>query len=63
MSSTPAIGFSGGGGLTFALAEVVAVSPGVRFLSLPADFDFTALPNRSLSVRALTLDFGLAVRF
>ncbi|MEX2581707.1 MAG: hypothetical protein WD766_00400 [Gemmatimonadota bacterium] len=62
LTSEAAIGYNAGAGLTARFAERFEISPGVRFISAPADFDFTTLPDRHIDVAAFAIDFALAVR-
>lgn len=63
LTSDSATGFSGGVGLGIQLSPGLDFNPGVSFLSIPAEFDFETVPDRSIDVTAFTIDLGIAYRF
>lgn len=63
LTSAPATGFSGAVGVGIQLSPGLHFNPGVSFLSVPAEFDFETVPDRSVDVSAFTIDLGVAYRF
>lgn len=61
--SGSATGFSGALGLAIGLSPGFQLRPGVSFLSVPAEFQFETVPDRSVDVTAFTIDLGVAYRF
>jgi hypothetical protein len=61
--SRSAVGFSGSTGGSYSLGRRWSLTPGVRFLSVPADFQFVDFPQRSIDVTAFSVDLGVALRF
>ena len=62
LTSRAALGFSIGAGVAVPFHGLLELMPGIRFVVAPAEFDFATAPARSFDVRALTLEFGAAVR-
>jgi hypothetical protein len=63
MTSDPAFGFGGAAGVSVPVLGRLEVSPGIRFMAVPAHFDFTVLPDRSVDVTAVSFDLGFAYSF
>jgi hypothetical protein len=63
LTSESGTGFSGAVGIAIELAPRLQVKPGVSFLSVPAEFQFETVPDRSADVTAFTIDLGVAYRF
>jgi len=63
MASKPGIGFDLGAGITLPLSGPIKLTPGVRYLNYPAEFDFQLLPDRSIDVSHFGVDVGLAYQF
>jgi len=63
LTSKSAPGFSGALGIAIDLSPSLEFSPGVSFLSVPAEFEFETVPDRSIDVTAFTIDLGVAYRF
>lgn len=61
--SEAALGFQVGAGATVPLLGGLRFVPGVFYRTYSADLDLGGLPSRSVEVRALLLDVGLAYRF
>lgn len=63
IASKPGIGFDLGAGITLPLTGPFKVTPGIRYIRYPADFEFTVLPDRSIDVSHVGVDVGLAYQF
>lgn len=63
LASDPGVGFSVAAGADFAVRPGVAVSPAVGFRSVPAEFAFERLADRTADVSALTVQLGVSYRF
>jgi hypothetical protein len=61
-TSEAALGFTAGAGVTLPLVPRVELSPRIRYLSAPAEFDFSSLPDREVDASAIKLDLGLGIR-
>lgn len=63
MSSEPETGFMAGAGVTIPITAGVELNPAARYFAVPAELDFTILPDRSLDVSAYSVDLGVSFRF
>jgi hypothetical protein len=63
MTSRRGLDLSVGSGVTFAVTPSIVLTPGVRFSTVPAEFGFSMLPDRSLNATHLSIDVGLGLRF
>lgn len=63
--SEAAIGFEIGAGASYVVVPSLTFTPGIRYRTYTAEFDFadTEFPNRSVNVSYIALDVGLAYRF
>ncbi|HEX6938106.1 MAG TPA: hypothetical protein VF158_01745 [Longimicrobiales bacterium] len=62
-ASKPGYGFDLGAGVTLPLVGPFTLTPGIRYLSYPAEFDFENVPDRSIDVTHVGVDVGLAYQF
>lgn len=62
MSSAAAVGYTVGAGLTIPASSGLEINPALRFFALPANFEFTSFPDRSIDVSAFSFDLGLSFR-
>jgi hypothetical protein len=62
MTSALGFGFTAAGGVTIPLTGRLEISPGVRYLLVPASFGFSFAPDLSVDASAVALDVGLAFR-
>lgn len=63
MASKPGIGFDLGAGITLPLTGPFQITPGLRYVRYPAEFEFTSVPNRSIDVSHVGVDVGLTYQF
>lgn len=63
ITSDAEVGFMTAAGFSFPVYQRVAIVPAIRFLAVPADFEFSLLPDRSLDVTAVSFDLGLTYSF
>jgi hypothetical protein len=61
-TSEAGLGFMAAAGLTVPLVPRVELSPRIRYLNAPAEFDFSTLPDREFDATAVVLDVGLGFR-
>ena len=61
-TSEVALGFAASGGVVIPLAGRLQISPGIRYQSGPAEFEFSTLPDREIDVSAFAADITLAFR-
>lgn len=62
-TSEPGLGFAVGAGLEVPLGGALALAPEIRYLAYPADFDFQAVPDRSIDVAHVGIDLGFVYQF
>ncbi len=62
-ASAPGLGFDLGAGVTLPLVASFSLTPGIRFLNYPAEFDFAIVPDRSVDVSHVGVDVGLVYQF
>ncbi|HEX7117770.1 MAG TPA: hypothetical protein VF212_03235 [Longimicrobiales bacterium] len=63
VASRPGYGFDLGAGIAVPVVASFALTPGIRFLNYPAEFDFEILPDKSIDVSHFGVDIGLAYQF
>lgn len=56
-------GFGIGAGVEVPLAAGLTLAPGIRFQAVPAEFEFSNLPQRSVDVSFFSFDLGVGYRF
>ena len=62
LTSRAALGIGFGAGVSILVLGRVELIPGLGFVAVPAEFEFTVAPSHSMEVRSLTLEVGAAVR-
>jgi hypothetical protein len=63
LASESSTGFGGQLGFGIPLSPRLHFNPAIGFLSVPADFEFTTVSDRSTRVSAFTIELGAAYRF